>query len=101
MGIERYNYINKEPLEKWKEVFNTPFRKFYLKRYIRKLDKRVLLVQGYDKQDILKECDSLKLKHKYFFRDIACVFYSFLVRKMHSNLFLGRTKKWARDSYLG
>jgi len=61
-GIKLYKKIETETLEKWKTVFDTPYRKAVLKKYIKSLDNHTLSVQGYDKEEILQEIDQLKTK---------------------------------------
>lgn len=59
---KKYKKVETETLEKWKTVFNTPYRKSVLKKYIKSIDDHTLLIQGYNKTEILQEIDQLKTK---------------------------------------
>lgn len=59
-GIYNYEGINTEPLEKWKEILNTSYRKIYAKRYIKYLGDDVLSYFGTDKTEMLKDIASIQ-----------------------------------------
>ena len=58
-GILEYDQIKTDSLNKWKDVFNTPFRKKIVYDYINSIGSDLLLTQGYDKKSILADINSL------------------------------------------
>jgi len=70
-GTKLYDKVETVTLEKWKEVFNTRFRKYVIKNYINSFDDKVLALHGYDKKLILDEINQIKTKKDYhLIRDI-------------------------------
>ncbi len=57
--------LDDHSLEKWKTIFNTRFRKMKVKQYIKSLSDESLVIQGYQKQEIINEIMSLDNKGKY------------------------------------
>lgn len=100
-GVKDYSFISTEPLEKWKDVFNNPVRKWYVRKYIKEMCLEVLSDHGYDKSALIKEIDSLKVDwHFDSIHDLIDLLYSFFVRKLKANIFLSTNKKWSRDIHL-
>lgn len=65
-GLKNYNNtISREPLEKWKVVFNSAFRKKILLDYISALDDKALSTFGYDKNSMIEEVSALKTNGSY------------------------------------
>jgi hypothetical protein len=100
-GIKEYKNIKASSLDKWKEVFNTPFRKKVIYKYIHSIDAEALAIQGYNKELILKEIKNLNIVFKLSVVDIAHYLYSITIRYSKANIFFGKfTKKWARRLFL-
>jgi hypothetical protein len=100
-GVKDYRSVDIRPLQKWKKTFSTTFRKKYIKDYIRSIDTLIFKTQGYSKLDILKEIEELDVKNINYFQDRVDLVYSYLVRIIKPNIWLGKiTKKWARNKYL-
>ena len=104
-GVKEYKSVDTKSLEKWKNTFNTNFRKKYIKKYIKLLDEKILEIQGYNKQKILNEIDNISPKNKLTIMqdivDVIDIYYSNLVRLIKPNIWFGKqTKKWARKRYL-
>lgn len=100
-GIKDYQNISTNSLDKWKVTFNTPLRKKIIHQYINSIESEVFNIQGYDKQQILKEIDSLEELSKFFIKDRLDLTYSVIAKHLKLNQFLDKKFKWgARDSYL-
>ena len=54
------NQIDASSLEKWKDIINNRFRKRLLKSYVRGLSEEALAVQGYNKQTIIDQVETVK-----------------------------------------
>lgn len=100
-GIKDYKNISIESLDKWKLTFNTTFRKKIVLDYISNIDDAVLLLQGYDKKQIIDEINNLKVTRKGFIKDRLDIEYSLFIRILKLNIwFRKETKNWAMDRYL-
>jgi hypothetical protein len=70
-GTKQYKKKETVTLEKWKDIFNTPYRKHVIKKYISNIDKNILETQGYDKSLIINDINRLHTKRNYYFiRDV-------------------------------
>ena len=71
-GLSDYkNNISHDPLEKWKKVFNSSFRKKLIMNYVKGLDETVLNQQGYNRTAMLAEISKLKTNGNYnFLKDL-------------------------------
>lgn len=100
-GIKEYNKIDIRSINKWKETFATPYRKKIIKKYIQSIDSKVLSLQGYSKEHLLKEIDLLKTKRSIGLQDRVDFFYAKTVRHIKPNIFFGKSKKeWTKGLYL-
>jgi len=100
-GVKEYKSVDTKSLKKWKDTFNTNFRKNYIKKYIESIDEKILSIQGYDKKKILYDIDSIESNNKLNIQDTVDLLYSDLVRCIKPNIWFGKTAKiWARDSFL-
>ena len=69
-GAKYKNEIVKTTLAKWKNVFNSNYRKAVIKNYLKNIDNKTLSIQGYNKNEILKDISTLKTNGKHnLFRD--------------------------------
>ena len=69
-GVQQYQVLSKEPLEKWKGVLTNPIRKAWCKRYLRWIGRERLATMGYDLQELLSALDSISLSMKFVGADI-------------------------------
>lgn len=100
-GIKKYTTINKQTVQKWKLVFNTNYRKLIASTYIKKFSNESLKIQGYDKQEILREISNLKTNGNHnFFIDFMDIQRIKLIHNFKLNIFFGRNLKWTRKKYL-
>ena len=101
-GINMYKTITDETLHKWKDVFNTRFRKKILKKYIKNnLGEHNLSVQGYDTLEIVNEINALNNKGKYnFFKDrIHYAAYKLIVRfNLYS--YMSKDMTWNKTKFI-
>ena len=94
-------FISDKSLNKWRNTFDTGFRKKVVYKYVMDIKNSVLELQGYNKKEILKEIEELKITRKYFFKDRIDYVYSLLVRYLKLNLFYGKNQNiWARNRFL-
>ncbi len=68
--------IEKSTVEKWREVFNTNFRKRIITNYITNLSEETLNVMGYNKSEIISDIKNLKPNGHYnLIRDIIDYYF--------------------------
>jgi hypothetical protein len=99
-SIHQHNNVTTISLEKWKNTFNTPFRKWLLKNYINSLGDQTISLQGYSKENILREIKSLGVKHHAFLYDVFDYIKSYLIRKYNLNLLFSKSQRWSRNKYI-
>lgn len=75
VGVNKYQIISTESLEKWKNTLNTPVRKAWSHRYIKWIGKERFDIMGYDIDAIEKELDSITPTLKYTCSDIIRIIY--------------------------
>ncbi len=72
-GIKEYNKLSNIPSGKWKNILNSPVRKAWFKRYLRRIGDENLKIMGYDKVDILNDLKTVKNDYSKLFPDIVSV----------------------------
>ena len=60
-GINQYQRISREPLEKWKSILANPLRKTWSKKYLKWLGQDRLGLMGYDQNQLLDEIKQIPL----------------------------------------
>lgn len=60
IGTKKYQKLEKAPLEHWKQVFGTRYRKAYGLRYMKYLGRETLSTFGYDFDNIIYELSCIK-----------------------------------------
>lgn len=94
-GVKKYKTVSDKSLYSWKTVFNSIVRKKFAISLLKKLNNDDLLVQGYNRQDIINEVKLLNnKKNKLFFVDIFDYGLNFLIRKFKLNFLTNRKLKW-------
>lgn len=91
-GVKNYKQIEKKSLDKWKSIFSNSFRKKIIFKYIQSLDEATLQVQGYNKDKLLMEIDSIKVASGICLRDRLDYYYSTIIRIYKPNIFLSKSK---------
>lgn len=100
-GVRNYKKLDTAPLEKWKVVFNTVYRKKILFNYINRLDSQSYSIQGYDKENILKEVNHFNPKKKLtFIKDYFQFQWNKLVIRLNLNVLFAENVKWSRNKYI-
>jgi len=61
----KYKRIEAKFAEKWKEFFDTKFRQKYAQKYLNYLGDEILDVFGYNKNELLNNFNSVKVKRNY------------------------------------
>lgn len=102
IGTHEYDKIDRRPLEKWKEVLNTRYRKTYAIKYLARLGKENVETFGYDLEDMQQQVRQIKAKKSGMISDRYHLFKSFLFRVLEIPLFKKKRKKWlaTRDDFL-
>lgn len=101
-GIHKYKTISQKSLNKWKETFNTRVRKYIISKFIIKtFTEKDLSIQGYSKNEILKEIKHLNNKGKYnpFVDFIQYIGYKLII-KFNLYLFFGKNLNWVNNKFL-
>ena len=99
-GVNEFSDIIDSSENKWQEIFNSFFRKKVLRYYIKKLSDDDLLIQGFEKDQLLKDVKELKISRVTIVKDIIDLIYSMLILKLNLNLFFGKkTNKKIRGKY--
>lgn len=99
-GIKNYNKIETASLDKWKEVFNSGFRKKIIYEFINKLSFQDCIIQGYNKNLILEDLENLNTNGKYSnIKDFIDFNKSKLVKRFKLNLFFSKNMKWTKNKY--
>ncbi len=100
-GTKMYHRIEKGPLVKWHKTFNSRFRKYIVKRYLKQLPESNLEIQGYNRNELFQEIDEFKTnKLVTRFSDFTDLIKSKLVLLFHLNLFFDSKLTWTRNQYL-
>ena len=61
VGLNKYDNISSESIQSWKTNIHSPFRKWYMRRYINYLGNYTLKSFGFDIEKTLTEIDSIKV----------------------------------------
>ena len=70
IGTRTYRTVNREPLEKWRQILGNPFRKTWCRRYLRWIGRRRLRVMGYDMDEILAELGGIPSSTRFLASDL-------------------------------
>jgi len=91
-GYSQYNEIEPDSIEKWKETFNTRFRKKILKTYIRGLSPRTLKTFGISQNQVIRDIDAVPTERWLYFQDRIHLLMGTLIRLLEVPLFYRRTR---------
>lgn len=84
-GINEFDSISTEPLNKWKSVLNTRYRKWFSKRYVRSMGDNTLKTFGTSVKDLTQEIDSIRRLRRGSLQD---AFFHFVCKTMLLGNFL-------------
>ena len=82
-GIKEYSSITTSSFYKWKNTFNTPFRKKLIYNYIETISSDTLRAHGYSKKEILREIENMITVKQNRLRDELDCFFVFLMKKIN------------------
>ncbi|WP_417558836.1 sulfotransferase family protein [Mesoflavibacter zeaxanthinifaciens] len=100
-GAKRYKSISKEGLDKWKNTLNASFRKKIVINLFKKIDDISFSLQGYDKQDIIKDLKAIDNRNnKYIVKDFFDYNKSRLISMLKLNLMLRKEYLWFRKRFI-
>lgn len=100
-GTKNYKKVETVTLDKWKLFFNTKYRVRILQKYISNLDEMSLSIQGYNKGELIKEIESIKIKWNFsFIIDFFHYNYTKLVIRYKLNILFADNLKWSRPYYM-
>jgi len=90
-GKSKYTGLNKQSQYKWKTVFSSPLRKWYIKRYLNVLGNDVANVHGYDISHMTREINAplvsaLGIKKTSNLRDVLGLTCQLFIYKFKLNL---------------
>jgi len=91
-GYVKYDQVEPKPLEKWKAVFATRYRKQFAKKYISKFSQSELKIFGYDFATLFKLIDDLKIQKKGLSFDRLDLMISYIFRICEVPLFMRKIK---------
>ncbi len=69
-GLELYQAISAEPLDKWKGTFANPVRKAWARRYLEWIGKERLKTMGYEEKELLAELKSIPVRGTFIGSDL-------------------------------
>ncbi len=100
-GQKEYSSISSTPLNKWKTIFNTKFRKRHLINFVSKISDESLRIQGYSKETLLQNIRKLDTIGNYSpVVDFIDISKNRLIKKFKLNLFFDSKMSWTRNNYL-
>jgi hypothetical protein len=77
-GTRGYDRVVREPLERWRETLDNPFRKAWCRRYLRWLGPGRAAVMGYDLDALIEELDSVETSSRGAGSDLGRAGYGML-----------------------
>jgi hypothetical protein len=92
-GVDQYQVISKESLEKWKNTLANPIRKAWCRRYIRWIGRERLMLMGYDMDSLLDSLSRLPLVANNTCSDLARILYGLTYTWGENGLFLDKIKE--------
>lgn len=99
-GAQEYSTVATASLDKWQSVFNNRFRQRLVKNYILRMPESTLALQGYDKQDILKNINEIEVLNTTPVRDYIHYYRSLALLWLKAHLFLTKAMRWTDGKYL-
>lgn len=92
VGYLEYGGIESKPLEKWKGILGTKYRKRFAKKYISKFPVQDLKIFGYDKDVLIKNIDDLEIHGNRHCSDRFDLLLSHIIRICEFPMFIRKTK---------
>jgi len=100
IGVNKFSGVSNTSNDKWKLNFNSVFRKRLLLNYLKDISDEDLQIQGYEKNEMIKEVVSLRVSKITFHFDFLDLLYSKFILRFNLNLIFGkRLSKKLRGHY--
>lgn len=93
-GVQRYNTLSSEPMNKWKETLANPIRKAWARRYLEWIGEERLAFMGYDMSALVAELGSTPGKRSSLVNDAAHVAYGAGLTAVSSWFLNGDYRAW-------
>lgn len=94
IGKNKYQYISNKSISSWKEIFNSPIRRWLLKSYLKNLGNNVALTHGYSIKQVTEEIDNLpQNQNSTLLNDFIGISYQWLVYKFKLNILFSKQSK--------
>lgn len=81
VGAVRYRQLSAEPVERWRQTINNPYRREWCRRYLRWIGSERLSEMGYDLDVLLAELDGNPVSLRGIPRDTVTTFYGEMQRR--------------------
>lgn len=91
-GAHRYGKVERVPVEKWKKVLGTEFRKKYALKYLSTIGDDVIKIFGHDMEEIKNEIRSLPINRKKGIIDRLDLFFGFIYRAFEIKMFMRKIR---------
>lgn len=85
-GVSEYSTISTKSLNKWKNTFCNPLRKYWIMKYVKSLDENDLSRIGYNKNELIQSVSTIKINYKNIFSDILRMIYGVIDRNFQITL---------------
>jgi len=92
LGLVKYESINTEPINKWKQVLQNPVRKQWCKNYLRWIGHERLDLMGYDQESLLADLDQVPATSHYLLSDLLYIFEGYIYRFCEPRIFKDKLK---------
>jgi len=93
VGVNEYQNISQEPLDKWKNAIVNPVRKVWCCHYLKGIGREKLQIMGYDLDDLLVQIDSLPPGVSLMLSDIWRMVYGSAYCLLDPDLAKGKLKE--------
>lgn len=85
-GVKAYSVLDRDPIEKWKTVLDSPLRKWWCKKYLRTIGSDALMSMGYDFTELSETLERLPNRYSRVPFDVAAIGYGMLFSLIELNL---------------
>jgi len=86
-GVERYQRVSAEPLDKWRSTIANPVRKHWARRYLRWIGEERLATMGYDLGELERMLDSAPNRADGVAADVRSLAPSLLTEPLRARAF--------------
>jgi hypothetical protein len=90
------NNISNMSLNKWKDIFNTPIRRFIAFIYLKRINDNYFILSGTNRNTVIQEIREIKYKNLFTFQDCYDLLYCYLNLIFKANIFFSVKLKWSK-----